>query len=92
MRRSALVKHFVCGNVPEHLKLGLFMAVLCPDLREAVGRPQSLREAETMKSIFLIEKCKLQNTQTIKISIWTAQDNTYQPISTNETANLSFLR
>ena len=30
--------------------------------------------------VFLSEKYELQITQTIKIRIWTAQDNTYQPI------------
>ena len=41
------------GNVPEHMKLRLFMAVLRPDLREAIilGRPQSLREVETLASL-----------------------------------------
>ena len=40
--------------------------------------------------IFLLsEKYKLQNTQTIKIRIWTAQDNTYQPIHPQGTTDIA---
>ena len=38
---------------------------------------------------YLSEKYKLQNTQTIKIRIWTAQDNTYQSIPVQGTSDVA---